>query len=208
MRYKESKQLRMSLYDLFLEQALDCELNYELTISFTNQSMIGNKNPFRLTQKDLPDGERLIKAYLGYMDRHVNHGMQHDAIAIPEFKTSSGEDSILHYHCLISVDKSNFMRFWRFTSKFMSEKGNKHFGSPFDYHLAEIANIEAYITYSLKTIDGDYPIDRIILWGEMDEGRVQPEHLPAGATWSAAKVTNFNLLISSPSANTQIESAT
>jgi hypothetical protein len=183
-----SISLKTALYKTFVSLPKFDTLKYEVTITFTNHMGIGNN--FCLTRKHLLDGERLIKSYLNFISRHVNYGMQVDAIATPEFEDGNGNITPLHYHCLISIDNKDFIRFWRFTSKFTQKEGLRHFGSPINYHISEIRNSEAYLTYTLKTIDDEYPLDRIILWGDLDEGREPLERLPAGARWKAPEVNN------------------
>lgn len=181
MKKYNQNDLQMALHNSITSLSGFDTLTYELTISFTNYMGIGS--PFCMTKKNLPDGERLIRAYLNFISRHVNYGMQISALAIPEFMNKDGRGAILHYHCFVSIDKSNFMRFWRFTSQFTHKKGLRHFGAPINYHISEIENVAANLKYTLKTIDDEYPLDRILFWGDLDEGRECVMKLPAGARW-------------------------
>lgn len=180
VKYK-NKSLQMAIHNSISSLSGFDTLNYELTVSFTNYMGIGD--PFRLTRKNLADGDRLMRAYLNFISRRVNYGMQINALAIPEFTDKDGMGTVLHYHCFVSVEKCHFMRFWRFTSHFTYKLGLRHFSAPISYHISEIDNVNAYLAYSLKTMDDEYPLDRILLWGDLDEGRDCVVKLPAGARW-------------------------
>ncbi|RZK44737.1 MAG: hypothetical protein EOO61_02705 [Hymenobacter sp.] len=154
----------------FLSERMRClEANRFITVSFC-----GLKGSRRLWKSDINETKTLFDLYgkrLSYeafgrsrnLDRSPGNFLP--VIAMPEYKTKSGDETYLHYHVVAKFPLNKAVKLSIFTHRFFKNMGVRHLSSLPDVKIKEAVRSEKAVGYSLKNIEDSFTVENTTFVG-------------------------------------------